>query len=63
MAKLFGSDVIGQTQEVWGLDGEGELRGCYRPSGHPGVSVQSRFLYTRTPSSNQIMISITTNLT
>ncbi|KAF7359198.1 FAD/NAD-binding domain-containing protein [Mycena sanguinolenta] len=24
---------------IWGLDHEGELRGVYRPSGHPGVSI------------------------
>ncbi|KAL5520428.1 hypothetical protein ACEPAG_9652 [Sanghuangporus baumii] len=37
MEKLFGTDTIGKTSEVWGLDEEGELRGCYRPSGHPGL--------------------------
>ncbi|KAH8114872.1 FAD/NAD-binding domain-containing protein [Phellopilus nigrolimitatus] len=37
VAKIFGADVIGRTQEVWGLDAEGELRGCYRPSGVPGL--------------------------
>ena len=35
--KLFGSELIDSTSEAWGLDAEGELRGCYRPSGHPGV--------------------------
>ena len=39
-AELFGSEVISQTDEVYGLDEEGELRGSYRPSGHPGVSGQ-----------------------
>ncbi|KAL5498274.1 hypothetical protein ACEPAH_2414 [Sanghuangporus vaninii] len=37
MEKLFGKDTIEGTSEVWGLDEEGELRGCYRPSGHPGL--------------------------
>ena len=36
-SELIGKDVIGQTEEVYGLDEEGELRGSYRPSGHPGV--------------------------
>ncbi|KAI0700894.1 FAD/NAD(P)-binding domain-containing protein [Cytidiella melzeri] len=34
---LFGSEVIGRTSEVWGLDAEGELQGSYRPCGHPGL--------------------------
>ena len=41
MRETFGNAVIDRTGEVWGLDDEGELRGCYRPSGQPGVSVQS----------------------
>lgn len=35
--ELFGEDVINQTEEVYGLDEEGEIKGSYRPSGHPGV--------------------------
>ncbi|RPD67297.1 dimethylaniline monooxygenase (N-oxide-forming) [Lentinus tigrinus ALCF2SS1-7] len=34
---LFGDDVIERTKPVYGLDEEGELRGSYRPSGHPGL--------------------------
>ena len=37
MKSIFGSETIDRTTEVWGLDSESELRGCYRPSGHPGV--------------------------
>lgn len=37
MKKIFGDEIINQTQEVWGLDEEYELKGCYRPSGHPGL--------------------------
>ena len=33
----FGSETIDMTDPVWGLDDEGEVRGSYRPSGHPGV--------------------------
>ncbi|RPD81236.1 dimethylaniline monooxygenase (N-oxide-forming) [Lentinus tigrinus ALCF2SS1-7] len=36
-AELLGEGVIGQTDEVYGLDAEGEIKGSYRPSGHPGV--------------------------
>ncbi|KAG6813422.1 hypothetical protein H0H92_011119 [Tricholoma furcatifolium] len=35
--EIFGEDTIARTSQVWGLDAEGELRGCYRPSGHPGL--------------------------
>ncbi|KAF7313083.1 hypothetical protein MKEN_00994100 [Mycena kentingensis (nom. inval.)] len=32
---LFGDAVIDQTAPLWGLDDEGELKGCYHPSGYP----------------------------
>ena len=41
-AALFGQDVIDKTDEVYGLDEEGELRGSYRPSGYPGVNAFSQ---------------------
>ncbi|KAJ6608417.1 FAD/NAD-P-binding domain-containing protein [Mycena sp. CBHHK59/15] len=37
MRGLFGDSVIDQTSVVWGVDEEGELNGCYCPSGHPGL--------------------------
>ncbi|KAJ6562315.1 FAD/NAD-P-binding domain-containing protein [Mycena capillaripes] len=37
MRGLFGDEVIDQTSAVWGIDEEGEINGCYRPSGHPGL--------------------------
>lgn len=37
MRALFSDSVIDQTSPVWGVDDEGEIRGCYRASGHPGV--------------------------
>jgi hypothetical protein len=40
MRETFSTKVIDHTEEVWGLDDEGESRGCYRPSGQPGVSGQ-----------------------
>jgi hypothetical protein len=36
-SSIFGRDVIERAGPVWGLDDEGELRGVYRPSGHPAV--------------------------
>ena len=41
--ELFGEDVIGRTEKVWGLDEEGEINGSYRPCGYPGVRVYSHF--------------------
>ncbi|MDV6212805.1 FAD-dependent oxidoreductase [Rhodococcus erythropolis] len=32
---IVGDDVADQLSPVWGLDDEGELRGIFRPSGHP----------------------------
>ncbi|KAJ7663499.1 FAD/NAD-P-binding domain-containing protein [Mycena rosella] len=37
MRGLFGDAIIDQTSVVWGTDEEGELNGCYRASGHPGL--------------------------
>ncbi|KAJ7925056.1 FAD/NAD-binding domain-containing protein [Mycena leptocephala] len=37
MRGLFGDAVIDQTTTVWGVDEEGEINGCYRPSGYPGL--------------------------
>ncbi|KAJ7162751.1 FAD/NAD-P-binding domain-containing protein [Mycena crocata] len=37
MRGLFSDAVIDQTSLVWGIDEEGELNGCYCPSGHPGL--------------------------
>ena len=37
MKQTFGEDVINSTCDTWGLDNEGEIRGCFRPTGHPGV--------------------------
>ncbi|TFK39171.1 dimethylaniline monooxygenase [Crucibulum laeve] len=34
---LFGAEIMDQTGPIWGVDEEGEARGCYRPSGHPGL--------------------------
>ncbi|KAJ6627660.1 FAD/NAD-P-binding domain-containing protein [Mycena sp. CBHHK59/15] len=37
MRALFTDRVIDQTSPLWGIDDEGEIRGCYRSSGHPGL--------------------------
>ncbi|KAJ7870477.1 hypothetical protein B0H14DRAFT_2571277 [Mycena olivaceomarginata] len=37
LRRLFTDAVIDQTAPLWGIDEEGELRGCYRSSGSPGI--------------------------
>ncbi|KAJ5975786.1 hypothetical protein N7481_009493 [Penicillium waksmanii] len=34
--KVLGDKVADRCSDVWDLDGEGELRAMWRPSGHPG---------------------------
>ncbi|KAF7350591.1 Flavin-binding monooxygenase [Mycena sanguinolenta] len=49
MRGLFGDATIDQTSAVWGIDEEGEINGCYRPTGYPhlwyacGDFIMSRF--------------------
>ncbi|KAJ7195363.1 dimethylaniline monooxygenase [Mycena pura] len=35
LRQLFTDEVIDRTSPLWGIDEEGELRGCYRSSGQP----------------------------
>ena len=37
VAHLFGEEVARATSDIWDLDAEGELRGVYRPTGHPAL--------------------------
>ncbi|KAJ5917683.1 hypothetical protein N7466_011237 [Penicillium verhagenii] len=34
--KVLGDEIADRCHDVWDLDNEGELRGMWRPSGHPG---------------------------
>ncbi|KAI0832304.1 FAD/NAD-P-binding domain-containing protein [Trametes gibbosa] len=36
-AEVLGQEILDQTDDVCGLDKEGEINGSYRPSGHPGL--------------------------
>ncbi|THG97872.1 hypothetical protein EW026_g4211 [Hermanssonia centrifuga] len=56
--KLFGADIIDQTSHVWGLDDEGELRGSYRPSGHPGLWYATGDFYNSRFQSKQLALLI-----
>ncbi|KIY01266.1 uncharacterized protein Z520_02818 [Fonsecaea multimorphosa CBS 102226] len=50
VAELLGTDTAAQVQDFWGLDAEGELRGAFKPSGHPafwytgGAIGQARYM-------------------
>lgn len=33
---IFGDELADRVQDIWGWDAEGELRGIWRDSGHPG---------------------------
>ncbi|OAX78966.1 hypothetical protein ACJ72_06720 [Emergomyces africanus] len=37
VARILGTDVAAQIDEFWGLDEEGEVRGAWKPIGHPGL--------------------------
>ncbi|PCH45143.1 FAD/NAD(P)-binding domain-containing protein [Wolfiporia cocos MD-104 SS10] len=36
LKELFGAEVVDNAGPLWGFDEEGEITGCYRPTGHPG---------------------------
>ncbi|KAL5482948.1 hypothetical protein ACEPAI_9543 [Sanghuangporus weigelae] len=58
MKKLFGDEVIGKTKEVWGLNEEGELRGCYCRSGYPGLWYAAGDFYCGRYMSKQLAILV-----
>ncbi|PGH04839.1 hypothetical protein GX51_03326 [Blastomyces parvus] len=37
VARILGADIAAQVEEFWGLDEEGEVRGAWKPIGHPGL--------------------------
>ncbi|KAK2805589.1 hypothetical protein FQN50_006104 [Emmonsiellopsis sp. PD_5] len=36
IARILGPKTAAQVDDFWGLDHEGEIKGAYKPSGHPG---------------------------
>ncbi|KAF7294667.1 FAD/NAD-P-binding domain-containing protein [Mycena indigotica] len=58
MRGVFGHDIINQTSPVWGLDEEGELRGVYRPSGHPGLWFAAGEFFTARAYAKQLALQI-----
>ncbi|RVX68377.1 hypothetical protein B0A52_07377 [Exophiala mesophila] len=35
--ELFGKEISAQVDDFYGLDAEGELKGAFKPTGHPGL--------------------------
>ncbi|KAJ7349008.1 hypothetical protein DFH08DRAFT_697838, partial [Mycena albidolilacea] len=58
MRDVFGDSIIDQTAPVWGLDEEGELRGVFRPSGHPGLWFAAGEFYTSRVRPKQLALEI-----
>ncbi|KAJ7671036.1 FAD/NAD-P-binding domain-containing protein [Mycena rosella] len=55
MRGVFGDSIMDQVGPVWGVDGEGELRGCYRPTGHPGLWFAAGEFYQSRAFSKQLV--------
>ncbi|KAF5345198.1 hypothetical protein D9758_009716 [Tetrapyrgos nigripes] len=58
MRKIFGDETMDKTSLVWGLDEEDELRGSYRPTGHPGLWFATGDFYHSRYSSKQLALEI-----
>lgn len=37
VAQIFGREVASKADDFWGLDSEGELKGVFKTTGHPGL--------------------------
>ncbi|KAJ7662463.1 FAD/NAD-P-binding domain-containing protein [Mycena rosella] len=58
MRELFGAAVIDKANLRWGTDEEGELSGCYCPSGHPGLWYAAGDFYMSRFRSKQLALTI-----
>ncbi|KAI0750678.1 hypothetical protein C8Q80DRAFT_1267999 [Daedaleopsis nitida] len=56
--ELFGEEVIGQTDKVYGIDCEGEIKGSYRPSGFPGLWFATGDFYVSRTMSKTLAIQL-----
>ncbi len=56
---MFGEAIMERTSQIWDLDEEGELNGCFKPSGYPGVSISAHYsssLIYASPSSGLVVV-------
>ncbi|KAJ6500663.1 FAD/NAD-P-binding domain-containing protein [Mycena sanguinolenta] len=58
MRTLFGDETLDRVGPVWGMDEEGELRGCYRRTGHPGLWFAAGEFAVSRPFSKQLALQI-----
>ncbi|KZT01059.1 FAD/NAD-P-binding domain-containing protein [Laetiporus sulphureus 93-53] len=58
LKETFGKETIEQTSPLWGLDEEGEIRGAYRRSGHPGIWYGAGDFSMSRPLSKQLALQI-----
>ncbi|KAJ7494498.1 FAD/NAD-P-binding domain-containing protein [Mycena galericulata] len=58
MRTVFGNSTIDHVGPVWGLDDEGELRGCYHPTGHPGLWFAAGDFHQSRVASKQLALEI-----
>ncbi|KAJ7042123.1 FAD/NAD-P-binding domain-containing protein [Mycena alexandri] len=55
---ILGDEIMDRVGPVWGLDDEGELRGCYRPTGQPGLWFAAGEFYISRAYSKQLALEI-----
>lgn len=56
--KIFGEEAIGRTGDVYDLDEEGELKGSFRPTGHPGLWFGTGDIVTGRTMSKQLILQL-----
>jgi cation diffusion facilitator CzcD-associated flavoprotein CzcO len=59
---FFGGEVAQRVGDVWGLDGEGELRAMWRPTGQPGFWIMGGSLQQARPFSKYLAMQIKADL-
>ncbi|KAJ7764270.1 FAD/NAD-P-binding domain-containing protein [Mycena metata] len=55
---LLGDEIMDRVGPVWGLDEEGELQGCYRPTGQPGLWFAAGHFYVSRAFSKPLALAI-----
>jgi hypothetical protein len=59
---VVGDEVADTLSEVWGLDDEAEIRGIFRPSGHPNLWFSAGAFYNTRYGSKLIALQIKANI-
>ncbi|TCD61860.1 hypothetical protein EIP91_007829 [Steccherinum ochraceum] len=56
--KIFGEEALRNVGEVYGLDEEGELKGSFRPTGHPGLWFGTGEIVTGRTMAKQLVLQL-----